>query len=143
MRFDIPQFIDIEDKLFGNLTFKQFIYVIGGLGWVFIMWSLLPLFLAILISAPVVTLAALLAFKPVGGRPFSVTLESGIKYLFGSKLYLWKKERAKTVKIQTTSFNEKDILNNLKIPRINTGKLDSLSWALDVKTNKQEVRKGK
>jgi hypothetical protein len=31
MQFRVPQFIDIEDKLFGPLTFKQFIYLAGEL----------------------------------------------------------------------------------------------------------------
>ena len=32
MRFEVPQFVDIEDKIFGPLTFKQFIYIAGGAG---------------------------------------------------------------------------------------------------------------
>ncbi len=29
MQFHVPQYIDIEDKLFGSLTLKQGIYVAG------------------------------------------------------------------------------------------------------------------
>ena len=32
MRFQVPQFIEIESKIFGPLTFKQFIYLAGGGG---------------------------------------------------------------------------------------------------------------
>lgn len=143
MQFNIPQFIDIEDKLFGPLTFKQFVYVVGGFGWGFIMWQLLPTFLAILFGAPVAMLAILLAFKPVGGRPFSVTLEAGIKYLFGNKLYLWKKERAQEKETQITALEEnKPTIDDLEIPRVDAGKLDNLSWNLDVHTNTQEPKKG-
>ncbi|MFM2424198.1 MAG: hypothetical protein RLZZ70_589, partial [Candidatus Parcubacteria bacterium] len=31
MQFEVPQFIEIEDKIFGPLTWKQFLYVGGGL----------------------------------------------------------------------------------------------------------------
>jgi hypothetical protein len=30
MRHEVPQFIDIEDKIFGPLTFLQGLYLIGG-----------------------------------------------------------------------------------------------------------------
>ncbi len=32
MRFEVPQFIDVEDKIFGPFTFKQFLYLAGGAG---------------------------------------------------------------------------------------------------------------
>jgi len=30
MRHEVPQFIDIEDKIFGPLTFFQGLYLLGG-----------------------------------------------------------------------------------------------------------------
>ena len=32
MRFSVPQFIDVEDKIFGPLTLKQGIYRVGAVG---------------------------------------------------------------------------------------------------------------
>jgi len=32
MRFEVPQFIEVEDKIFGPFTWKQFIYLMGGEG---------------------------------------------------------------------------------------------------------------
>ena len=32
MRFEVPQFIEIEDKIFGPFTWKQFVYLAGGVG---------------------------------------------------------------------------------------------------------------
>ena len=62
MRFQVPQYIEIEDKIFGPLTFKQFIYVAGGVGLCVIFFIFLPKFLAIIISVPIFTFAAALAF---------------------------------------------------------------------------------
>ena len=47
MRFQVPQFIEVEDKIFGPLTLKQFIYLAGAGGLVFVLWRVLPLFVAI------------------------------------------------------------------------------------------------
>ena len=41
MRFQVPQFIEIEDKIFGPLTIKQFIYIAGGAGLCFILFRFL------------------------------------------------------------------------------------------------------
>jgi hypothetical protein len=55
-QFHVPQFIEVEDKIFGPLTLKQFLYVIGGAGIVFIMYAFLrnflPFFLILLFAAP-------------------------------------------------------------------------------------------
>ncbi|TSC61742.1 MAG: SsrA-binding protein, partial [Parcubacteria group bacterium Athens0416_74] len=32
MQFQVPQFIEVEDKIVGPLTFKQFVFIAGGLG---------------------------------------------------------------------------------------------------------------
>ena len=53
MRYQVPQFIDVEDKIFGPLTLKQFLYVAGGSGFSFIIWSILPTYLAIPIALPI------------------------------------------------------------------------------------------
>jgi hypothetical protein len=47
MRFQVPQFIEVEDKIFGPLTVKQFIYLAGGAGLVFILYHFLPTWISI------------------------------------------------------------------------------------------------
>ncbi len=92
MRFQVPQFIEMEDKIFGPLTFKQFVYVAGGGGIVVLLFFFLPTFLAILVSIPVGGFAVALAFYEVNKRPFIVIAESAFKHFFKKKLYVWKKE---------------------------------------------------
>ena len=67
MRFQVPQFIEIEDKIFGPLTFKQFIYIAGSIGIGVIAFAFLPTFIAIIIALPVAAFGAMLAFEPKGG----------------------------------------------------------------------------
>ena len=53
MRFQVPQFIEVEDKIFGPMTLKQFIYMAGGAGLSFLIYvlakSLIVAFLPIII----------------------------------------------------------------------------------------------
>lgn len=95
MQFKVPQFIEIEDKLFGPFTFRQFAYLIGGGGIIFIIYKLLPLWIGIFIIIPVGVIAGLLTFYKVNNRPFIHYLEAGFNYLFSSRLYIWKQRLAK------------------------------------------------
>lgn len=36
MQFKIPQFLDIEDKIFGPFTFKQFSYLLASIAFAYI-----------------------------------------------------------------------------------------------------------
>lgn len=94
MRFEVPQFIEVEDKIVGPFTWRQFVYLAGGIGAGIIGYILLPFVLFILVSGPIIALAAVLAFYPVNNRPFSVFLESVARYITSARLYLWKKQDA-------------------------------------------------
>ncbi len=93
MRFEVPQFIDIEDKIFGPFTWRQFLYLGGGVGMGVALFFTAPPIVFIIIGLPLAILAGALAFFPVGGRPFSFFLESLINYLRGQKLYLWQRKK--------------------------------------------------
>ena len=63
MEYQVPQFIEVEDKIFGPFTLKQFIYVAGGVGLCAILVLYTPwLFLGIILALPVAALTMALAF---------------------------------------------------------------------------------
>jgi len=97
MRFEVPQFIEVEDKIVGPLTWKQFIYLAGGIGILIVCYMILPKILFAIIGLPLAALAGFLAFHRVNNRPFSIFLESFVKYMRNGKLYLWRKEHAQTI----------------------------------------------
>ena len=129
MQFKVPQFIDVEDKLFGPFTFHQFAYLVGGGGLVFILYRLLPLWIAILPIILVGGLSLLLVFYKINEKPFIFYLQAGVNYFVSSKLYIWKQRLAKPSDID----KEKDIIPLTSIvPMTTTNKLKDLSWSLDV-----------
>lgn len=91
MRFEVPQFIEIEDKIFGPLTWRQFVYVGGGAGFAVVLFIVAPFIIFVLLGLPVAVLTFLLGFYPVNNRPFADFLASLVSYLRGTKLYLWRK----------------------------------------------------
>ena len=88
MQFQVPQFIDVEDKIFGPFSFKQFVYLLGAAGSAFILWKLLPWFLAIPLIIPISGVFLALTFYKVNERPFIFTLQAWFSYMFTKKLYL-------------------------------------------------------
>lgn len=92
MQFQMPQFIDVEDKIFGPLTFKQFVYVVGGLGLGYVAFKFLPIFLGVPLALAVAGLGALLAFYQYNQRPFIEILQAWVGFTMSKKLYLWKRD---------------------------------------------------
>lgn len=133
MKFQVPQFIEVEDKIFGPLTIKQFVYLAGGAGLSFIIYtyvSPLSLILAILLIIPVVAFAAALALYKVNNQPFINILEAGFKFLFANKLYIWRKRDKKPV-----HKTEEAAAPLVYVPKLSDSKLKDLTWSLDINDN--------
>lgn len=128
MQYQVPQFIEIEDKVIGPLTFKQFVYVLGGGGISFALYVWLPFLLALPLIGLALGTAATFAFYKVNNKPFVYILESALKYVIGSKLYIWKKETKKP-----KAKEEENIASEtLYVPTLSESKLNDIAWSLDV-----------
>lgn len=130
MQFKVPQFIDVEDKLFGPFTFRQFAYIIGGAGLAFVIYKLLPIWISIFLIIPVVALSGLLVFYKINEKPFIYYLQAGISYLISGKLYIWKQ---RLVKPDNTVKDAENLPMTTIVPMTTENKLKDLSWSLDVK----------
>ncbi len=92
MRFEVPQFIDVEDKIIGPLTWRQFLYVGGGVGMAVVIFLTTNLIVFVLVGLPIGALALALAFLPINSRPFSYFLEAMFNYITRQRLYFWRKK---------------------------------------------------
>lgn len=90
MRQEVPQFIDIEDKVIGPLSFRQFIYLVGGAGLGYVAYKLVPVPINFLLTPVGPALGLLLAFYKKNGRPFLEVAQSAMRYQLRGKLYLWR-----------------------------------------------------
>ncbi len=139
MRFQVPQFTEIEDKIFGPLTFKQFIYLIGGGGIVFVCYALLPLYLTVFFGIPIALFSLALAFYRINNQPFIKVVENAFRYLTSNKLYLWKKREAEATPeiIQKTKESlpagKAGEKTPMYMPKLTKNKLGDLAWSLDIK----------
>ena len=127
MLFKVPQFIDIEDKIFGPFTFKQFVYLAGGAGMCFVDWKLLPLIITIILIPLLAGFALALTFYRINNKSFIQIMQAYLIYIFQSKLYIWK--QAHDNKKKGDGIENK---KNQPTPKLSGSRLKDLSWSLDV-----------
>lgn len=145
MQFRVPQFIDIEDKVIGPLTIKQFGYIVGAGGISFIIWTFVPIrFFAILLIIPVVALFLALAFVKYNNRSFGELLESAFTYYTGAKIYTWKQPSNQPL-AEETHIDQVvvDTTKQIIISKTNRDRIHDLSLGLDVfdHSNQKEEEK--
>jgi hypothetical protein len=135
MEYQVPQFIEVEDKIVGPLTLKQFIYVAGAAGLCVIFFVYFSLIIALLLSAPVAGLAGVLAFYKVNGKSFIEVLEAGFNYYTGAKLLIWgRKDKIIEEKSAATAAAAAAEKHSLSVtPKLTRGRLSELAWSLDVR----------
>lgn len=134
MQFRVPQFLDIEDTIFGPFTFKQFVYLVGGGAICFVIYKLIGLFAGIIPMLIVAGFACALAFYKPNNKPFVDMLENGFNYYTQSRLYIWKRGKANP---KQKKQEEQTIPTNMT-PKLDKGKLRDLAWSLDVLDLKKE-----
>ncbi|KKS44804.1 hypothetical protein A3I25_02335 [Candidatus Nomurabacteria bacterium RIFCSPLOWO2_02_FULL_42_17] len=129
MQFRVPQYIDVEDKIFGPFTFKQFIYLAGGAGLCYLAYRFLPIIIAILVMLPVGLFALGLTFYKINSQPLANVLENWFGFFFQSKLYIWKKAPQKEKKVDALPKKNEE---KKYLSRLSGSKLKDLAWGLDV-----------
>ena len=96
MQFIVPQFIDVEDKILGPLSVRQFIMFLVGAGLIYVdyelMYQLAGNFWFFLITAILLFgLTGLFAFLKINGRPFHWFLLAIVVNFRDPKLRIWQK----------------------------------------------------
>jgi len=133
MQFQVPQFIDIEDKVIGPLTIKQFLYIIMAAVVLFILFKIFNLFVFIILATPVVVLTYALGFVKIHKQPFINVIRNFFGFLKKPDYYVWKKpkiispsEKKKAPKIIKKAPASK------KARPIKKSRLQELNWKIEI-----------
>jgi len=136
MQYQVPQFIELEDRIIGPLTLKQFLYLAFAGALLFVFWFLFNFYLWIIIATPIAALAAAFAFLKINDRPFVYFFLSFIKYFAKPKLYIFStipKEVSKK-----PALGEKTEISKVAEKKITSSKLKELALSLDIGTKGYE-----
>ncbi len=132
MRYQVPQFTDVEDKIIGPLTIRQFLYLVGGAGMAFIAYTYLTIYISVIVIAVIIPFSLALAFYKVNNKPFIDFLESAFVFYTKQNLYIWKKEDKKITQNKAPA---PTATNQVFVPKLSNSKLKELSWSLDINEN--------
>lgn len=127
MLFNVPQFIDVEDKVAGPLTAKQILWMVGMGGVLFIVWTFFDTTTFFVLSLPVIILFVLFAFY----RPYNQSLlffsVNAVMFFFRPKVYTW--DRPGVVKNDIVKPKEEKVIIGSK--SLSIEEIQSLAKAVD------------
>lgn len=98
-QYKVPQNVESEDTILGQLTIKQFIYVVIAVGWGFLCWRILgvaPL-VAILLILPISGPLLALGLIRREGQSFETYFVAMIRFMLVPRKRQWYKDDAKVV----------------------------------------------
>ncbi len=105
-QFVVPQFIDVENKILGPITVRQFILLMVALLVSVVFYKFVDFILFIIMTVFDFGIAAIFAFVKVNGRPIHYFLINFLKSLFLPRKRVWYK-----------NFDFSDIQKTEKIPK--------------------------
>ena len=123
MLFNIPQFIDTEDKVVGPFTAKQMGWMIAAAALLFMIYLFFGKTGVLIAVLPVGGGCAALAFYRPYGQPLTYAISSIFRFLVSPKMYVWRriaqmKRTAKKIVPQHEHHLEKKTITEDKVMEI-------------------------
>jgi hypothetical protein len=94
MQFQVPQFIETEDKVVGPFSLRQFLYIgVGGLISA-VFYFFVQTWLFVIAAIIIMGAATAIAFVKVNGQPFMKIFTAALGFYWKPQAYVWKPETA-------------------------------------------------
>ncbi len=88
-QFTVPQFIDVEPKIIGPITIRQFLIFLATALIIFLFYKIFDFTAFIFSSVILFVIAAVFAFFKINGRPFHYFILSLIQTIKRPSLRIW------------------------------------------------------
>ena len=127
-QFVVPQFIDVEDKIFGPITTRQFIILLSAGLFLFIVFKLADIALFIFLAALIGGSALVLAFVKINGQPFHYFLLNIVQTVRRPSRRIWYKSFTKGELTESIKSGKVEMVEAVKeIPRMSYSRIRDLS----------------
>lgn len=91
MLFNIPQFIDTEDKVVGPFTAKQIGWMIAASATLFMIYLFFGKTTTVIIALPILGIFGALGFYRPYGQPLTYAISSIFRFIVSPKMYVWRR----------------------------------------------------
>ncbi len=130
-QFTVPQFIDVEDKIFGPITARQFVILMAGFMLIGVCYKLFDFALFVFLGIMIFSISGVFAFFRINGMPFHYFILNFIQTTKYPNLRVWNNHYGKDIQIDNI---KKDIINKKPIAHkksYSTSRLAELSLIVD------------
>lgn len=130
-QFTVPQFIDVEPKIIGPITTRQFLIFLGAALLIFLFYKMLNFGAFVAASVLVFVISVVFAFVKVNGRPFHYFVLVLIQSFKRSSLRIWDHKAVSFDNKEEKEIEYENVLPPEKY--FAKGKLEELSLIIDSK----------
>ncbi len=130
-QFTVPQFIDVENRIIGPITTRQFMILLASAITIGLSYKLFDFSLFVTLTVIVIIISFTFAFVKINGRPFHLFVLNIIQTWRRPNLRIWNKQWHKV----KTSNEHFDIKPQAKIipKRYKRSRLSELALIVDTK----------
>lgn len=130
MRYQVPQFVDIEDKIVGPFTLKQFLTYLGGIFVLIPLYLQFDLSLFITLAIPVIGIAVLFAQFRLHGKSLFEVIGNAVGFSMRGQYFTWQRSaQLKPLKISGPEYGTFAPEGPVQVP--NTSMLRDRAQALE------------
>lgn len=131
MMFNVPQFIDVEDKIAGPLTWRQILWMIGMAAVLMILYGIFDSATFFVLAIPVVIVFALFAFYRPNGVTMIEFAMHGVLFLFQPKVAVWERPVARGPIASADSQNTEPVATEQTVKKFDSSKVHQIAEILD------------
>lgn len=92
MQFQVPQFIETEDKIVGPFTLRQFLYVGIAGAMSFVLFFMVVTWLWAMLTVVLIALSLAFAFVKINGQPLTKIALAAFTFYWKPQAYVWQSE---------------------------------------------------
>ncbi|PIZ10502.1 hypothetical protein COX68_02755 [Candidatus Falkowbacteria bacterium CG_4_10_14_0_2_um_filter_41_15] len=129
-QYTVPQFIDVEAKIIGPITTRQFLIFLGAALIIFVSYKVFDFGLFLVIGITVFLIAGTFAFLKVNGRPFHYFVLNLVQTFRKPSVRVWNHQQASFEEKEKKEFKFEEVVVNKKL---NEATLAELSLIIDTK----------
>lgn len=131
-QFVVPQFIDVENKIFGPVTVRQFVIMLVAGFFIFLAYKLSDFTLFIVEAIVIVFIFGLFAFFKINGQPLHYFLLNFLQTLVKPKVRVWNKNVDKEqLKINIKTPSQPRLTPISRKQFVSSTRLEELSLIID------------
>jgi len=138
MQFAVPQFTEIEDKIIGPLTLKQFLILLATGGLVLFFYSILKLsFFFFILGLPVALLGIALAFLTYNGRALYTYTGAILTFFLKPRSRVFKREDV-NISMSFKAEAKEPIVADKMREEVTESRLKKLAYLLDQQAQQEK-----